>query len=190
MMEKEREVFIGKYLTLFEFCTCTKTYQKYATKIAPFPQNPESITAIADLNRNIIDPIIDHFSRAKFHLTYGFCSPDLKRYLNQKDPLTGQKNGRVTPSRDQHIAHEKNSNGKYYCDRLGSACDFCITDVPSNALVDWILEQQLPFDSLYYYSEKRPIHISYGPQHKRSMWTFTPTGQPTRKGIQHWLEKT
>lgn len=190
MTEPERELCIGKYLTLSEFCTCTQTYQKYAAQIAPFPKNPESLIAIADLNRYIIDPIIDRFSREKFHLTYGFCSPDLKRYLNQKDPLTGQKNGRIDPARDQHMAQEKNRNGKYYCDRLGAACDFFIEDVAGNTLVDWILEQHLPFDSLYYYGENRPLHISYGPQHKRSIWTFTPTGQPTRKGIQHWLEKT
>jgi len=28
--------------------------------------------------------------------------------------------------------------------------------------VEWILEQQLPFDSLYFYGSDRPIHISYG----------------------------
>ena len=189
MTEKEREISLGKYLTLYEFCTCTKTYRKYAEKIAPFPKNPESIAAIVNLNLEIIDPIIARFGREKFHLTYGFCSADLKRYLNQKDPLTGEKNGRVTPSLDQHMAREQNRNGKYYCDRLGAACDFFIEEVSSDTVIDWIVERQLPFDSLYYYGAKRPFHISYGPQHKRSIWTFIPTGQPTRKGIQHWLEK-
>jgi hypothetical protein len=86
------------------------------------------------------------------------------------------------------MAHEVNRNGQYYCDsrrdrfanRLGAACDFRILDLPSDALVDWIVAQGLPFDSLYFYGADRPIHISYGPQHKRDIWAFTAWGTPTR----------
>jgi hypothetical protein len=108
----------------------------------------------------ILDPMIDCFGRDRFQLTYGFCSTDLRRYLNQKDPVTGLKNGRTDPSRDQHMAHELNRNGKYYCDRLGAACDFQIVGMESVGdslcgstyrLVEWILEQRLSFNSLYYY---------------------------------------
>jgi hypothetical protein len=184
----EEAIALGKYLTLNEFCTCTNTYQKYKDNIDPFPKNPETITAIQNLNKFIIDPIIDYFSQDKFWLTYGFCSPDLKRFLTKKDPETGIKNGRVAPSRDRHMSHEINRNGKYYCKRLGAACDFLITDVSSDRVVDWILFQKLPFDSLYFYGNERPIHISYGEQHRRDIWTFISTGQPTKKGIQHWLD--
>jgi hypothetical protein len=177
-MEKIR---LGKYLTLEEFCTCTQTYQKYFEQINPYPRNlDETIPAIALLCQHIIDPVIDHFGRERFHLTYGFCSSDLKRLLNQKDPITGIKNGRVDPSRDQHMAHERNKNGKYYCDRLGAACDFKILGMESDRLVEWILEHQLPFDSLYFYGCNSPIHISYGNQHKRVVWTFTASGMPRR----------
>ena len=100
------EVTIGKYLSLEEFCTCTQTYQKYAEFINPFPKNEASLEAIADLNREIIDPAIDFFGRDKFQLTYGFCSPDLKKFLQKKDPITGVKNGRLAPEIDQHIALE------------------------------------------------------------------------------------
>ena len=179
---------LGKYLTLEEFCTSTKTYKKYADRIDPKPKNPETITAIKSLNQFIIDPIIDNFGRDRFKLTYGFCSPDLKRYLNKKDPVTGIKNGRIDPSRDQHMACEINSKGKYYCQRLGAACDFLIVNLDSNILVELILSQKLPFDSLYFYGKHKPIHISYGSQHKRDIWTFTTTGQPTKKGIKSWLE--
>lgn len=86
------------------------------------------------------------------------------------------------------MAHEVNRNGKFYCQRLGSAADFRILNVLSDEVVDWILRAQLPFDSLYFYSAQRPIHISYGPQHKRDIWTFLQTGQPSRKGIQPWVE--
>jgi hypothetical protein len=180
---------LGKYLTLEEFCTCTQTYRRYAGSIDPFPTNlEETIPALQALCQHLLDPIIDHFGHDRFQLTYGFCSKDLKRYLNQRDPTTGLKNGRIDPSRDQHMAHEKNRNGKYYCDRLGAACDFRIVGLESDRLVEWILEQQLPFDSLYYYGSNRPIHISYSPQQRQNVWTFTDGGVPTRRDIERWLK--
>ncbi|GAB4375246.1 MAG: hypothetical protein Kow00121_20770 [Elainellaceae cyanobacterium] len=190
MEEPAPDIKLGKYLMLGEFCTCTQTYRRYADAIDPFPTNPEeTIPALQALCQHLLDPIIDHFGRDRFQLTYGFCSKDLKRYLNQKDPTTGLKNGRVDPSRDQHMAHEKNRNGKYYCDRVGAACDFRIVGLESDRLVEWILEQRLPFDSLYYYGSDRPIHISYAPQQRQNIWTFTDRGVPTRKGIEQWISK-
>jgi hypothetical protein len=180
-------LYLGQYLTLEDFCCCSQTYQKYADQIDPTPKNPETIKALKNLNYFIIDPIINHFGQEKFQLTYGFCSPDLKKFLNKKDPQTGQKNGRIEPSLDQHIGHEINRNGNYFCKRLGASCDFLIKTVSSDQIVDWILTQKLPFDSLYFYGKARPIHISYGPQHKRDIWTFNPTGQPTKKGLESWL---
>ena len=183
------ENLLGKYLTLQEFCTCTQTYQKYADRIDPYPKNlEETIPALEALCQHILDPVIEHFGRERFQLTYGFCSRDLKRFLSQKDPETGVKNGRVDPSRDQHMAHEKNRNDKYYCDRLGAACDFRIVGLESDRLVEWILVQRLPFDSLYYYGSDRPIRISYGSLHRRSIWVFTSNGVPTKKGIEKWVE--
>lgn len=179
---------LGKYLTLADFCTCTKTYHRYAAQIDPFPKNLEAtILALKALNQFVVDPIIDYFGKDKFQLTYGFCSSQLRKYLNKKDPVTGIKNGRIDPTRDQHMAHEVQSNGKYYCQRLGAACDFLITNLASNEVVDWILQARLPFDSLYFYRVARPIHISYGPQQKQDIWTFTDAGQPTKKVIQHWV---
>jgi hypothetical protein len=140
------------------------------------------------LCEHLLDPIIDHFSKERFQLTYGFCSKDLKRFLSQKDPETGIKNGRVDPIRDQHMAHEVNRNGKYYCDRLGAACDFRIVDLESDRLVEWILEQRLPFDSLYFYGREQPIHLSYSPHHKREIWAFGEKGTPTKKGIESWVK--
>jgi hypothetical protein len=185
-----KETQLGKYLTLEEFCTCTQTYHRYADRIDPFPKNlDETVLAIALLCQHIIDPVIDQFGRERFQLTYGFCSSDLKRFLNQKNPMTGLKNGRVDPSRDQHMAHERNRNGKYYCDRLGAACDFKIVGMESDLLVERILESQLPFDSLYFYGGDRPIHISCSSQQKFDIWAFTEKGQPTRKEIEQWVEQ-
>lgn len=180
---------VGKYLTLEHFCKCTLTYQKYADKIDPYPSNEEAtLAAIKDLNQYIIDPVIDYFGKSRFKLTYGFCSADLKSYLQKKDPITGLKNGRIAPELDQHMACEVNLKGKYYCQRLGAASDFLILDLFAEQLVDWILRAKLPFDSLYFYGTDRPIHISYSPQHKRDIWTFTPQRQPTKKGIENWIE--
>lgn len=182
---------LGRHLWLEEFCTCTQTYRKFGDCINPYPKNPtESIPAIEALCQRILDPIIDHFGRERFQLTYGFCSIDLKRYLAQKDPETGIKNGRVAPSLDQHMAHEKNRNGKYYCDRLGAACDFRIVGLESDRLVAWIFEERLPFDSLYFYGRDRPIHISYGLYQRQNIWAFTGKGVPTQKGIEQWLNKS
>ncbi len=178
---------LGRYLHLAELCTCTQTYQRYAAQIDPFPKNlEETLPALEQLCRHLLDPVIDAFGRDRLKLTYGFCSTDLKRFLAQHDPQTGLKNGRVTPSLDQHMAHERNRKGGYYCDRLGAACDFQILDLASSDLVDWIVAQPLPFDSLYYYGPERPIHISYGPLHRRASWAFTSSGVPTRKGVEHW----
>jgi hypothetical protein len=191
IIQGQSQQLIESYLSLAEFCTCTKTYQKYTDKIDPYPKNlEETIPALQALCLHILDPVIDHFGRSQFQLTYGFCSIDLKRYLNQKDLETGIKPGRVDPRRDQHMAHEMNRHGQYYCDRLGAACDFRIVGLASDRLVEWILEQKLPFDSLYYYGDDRPIHISYSPQHKRVIWTFSELGMPTQTGIESWVELT
>lgn len=178
---------IGQYLTLEAFCTCTQTYRHYASQIDPFPHNPnETIPALEALCQCIVDPIIGQFGPEQFRLTYGFCSADLKRWLAKKDPVTGVKHGKVSPQRDQHMAHEKNRNGHYFCSRLGAACDFQIAGLPSDELVAWIVGRRLPFDSLYFYGSARPIHISFGPQHKRDLWAFTEAGLPTRRGTEQW----
>ena len=177
---------LGKYLTLEEFCTCTQTYQRFADQIDPFPKNlDETLPALEALCQHILDPVIDRFGRdspsaeadaarterlsQRFLLSYGFCSVDLKRWLAKKDPVTGKKHGIATPSLDQHMAHEVNRHGRYFCQRLGAACDFRILDLSSDALVDWIVAQGLPFDSLYFYGADHPIHISHNSTKYRSI---------------------
>ncbi|MEY2976054.1 MAG: hypothetical protein ACO31I_00525 [Prochlorotrichaceae cyanobacterium] len=181
---------LGRYLTLGDLCTCTQTYKRYRDSIDPFPRSLESFEALKSLCTELVDPIIDHFGRDQFELTYGFCSVDLKRFLAQKDPETGLKNGRVAPHHDQHMAHEINRKGKYFCDRLGAAVDFRIRNCSSDTVVQWIVDQPLPFDSLYYYGEQRPLHISSGPQHKQKIWAFTPQGTPTRRGTERWSSRS
>ena len=72
---------------------------------------------------------------------------------------------------------------QYYCasealrrNRLGATCDFRVIGVGSDRIVEWILEQRSPFDSLYYYGsdshsetlQERPIHVSYSFQSRRN----------------------
>ncbi len=178
------------YLTIEEFCTCTKTYSRYKDFINPYPQNPESIGAIESLFKHLLKPIIDRFGFENFHLTYGFSSVDLIKYLSRKNPVTGQKNGRICPRVDQHAAHETNRNGKYICKHLGAACDFQIKGVSSSEVVRWIYKN-LEFDSLYFYgdhrkaapSSHRPIHLSYSQNNRHAAWTFTTQNTPVKLNI-------
>jgi len=189
-MEDLATIKLGNYLTLKEFCTCTSTFQKYSDSINPYPQNvEETLPALSKLFENIIDPIIENYGKNNFRLTYGFCSIDLKKYLAKKDPLTGEKNGRVAPQLDQHMALEVNSKNKYFCFRGGASCDFYIQNQPSDIVIDWIIEQALPFDSLYFYGSQKPIHISYGPEHKKYICGFNEKGVPSKKPISQWLAK-
>ncbi len=167
------------YLNIDEFCTCSKTYNRYKDLINPYPENPDSIGAIENLFKQLLNPIINHFGFENFHLTYGFASKDLIKYLNRKDPVTGQKNGRISPKGDQHTAHETNRNGNYICKHLGAACDFQIKGINSGKVTRWIIEN-LEFDSLYFYGCDRPIHVSYAPVNRGAAWTFTTQNMPVK----------
>lgn len=170
-----------KYSSIEEFCTCTQTYKRYKHLINPYPQNLDSVGAIENLFTQLLNPIIDHFGIENFHLTYGFASADLIKFLNRKDPVTGQKNGRICPAVDQHVAHERDRNGNYICKHLGAACDFLIKGVDSSEVTRWVVEN-LDFDSLYFYGCDRPIHLSYG-QGRRAAWTFTTRNTPVKLAL-------
>lgn len=154
---------ISHYISLEKFCTCSKTYQRHSQDIDPYPWQPESHDAIASLFTYLLDPIIDQFGKDKFILTYGFCSVDLKKYLEKGRNQTCAKI-------DQHCAHEVNSRGKLICDRLGAAADFLIEGVQSSEVIALMQLMYFPYDRIYFYGNNRPIHISYGPQHKRHIW--------------------
>jgi hypothetical protein len=153
------------------FFTCTNTYQLNPT-INPYPENEESWEAIALLHQHIIIPVRQHFGSENLIITYGFCSNDLRKILSK-----GKNN--VCPAVDQHSAHELNTKGNYICKRLGAACDFRIERLGSDSLISWIRAMHLPFDSIYFYGHHRPIHCSYGPQHKRAVWDMQ-SGKPRK----------
>ena len=89
-------------------------------------------------------------------LTYGFCSAALAKQIP----------AHIAPKLDQHACHELNRLGKPICSRLGAAVDFIVEDEDMLEVAEW-LAANTPFDRLYFYGADKPIHVSYGPEHKR-----------------------
>ena len=85
--------------------------------------------------------------------TFGFCSRE----------LAGRITGRIAPTLDQHGACELNARGKPICPRLGVAADFLVPDESMLEVAQWIVANT-PFDRLYYYGDRQPVHISVGPE--------------------------
>ena len=139
----------GEYLTYRQLIECGETQAR--TGIPNLPKEPDSYTALFELVRNVLDPVIEYFGMIK--LTYGFSSAELSKQIP----------GRIAPKLDQHAAHEKKRNGLRVCERLGAACDFVVEDEDMEAVVRWIA-QNIPFDRIYYIDSSRPIHVSFGPQ--------------------------
>ncbi|MGJ7459425.1 DNA phosphorothioation-associated putative methyltransferase, partial [Halomonas sp. RA08-2] len=139
----------GKYHRFRDFVECGETKAKY--DIPNVPKEPETYNALAQLAREVIDPVIDYFGGIE--LTYGFCSAELAR----KVP------GRNDPSRDQHAGYEYNSRGNRVCKRLGAAVDFYIEYENMAEVALWITENCL-FDRLYFYGQNSPLHVSFGPE--------------------------
>jgi len=142
----------GNYLTYRQLIECGETQQ--ATSIPNHPKQPDSYTALYDLAINILDPVIEYFGMIR--LTYGFCSHELGKNIKK----------RVAPKLDQHAAHELNTKKNLICPRLGAAVDFIVDDENMREVADWLAENT-PYDRLYFYGVNRPIHVSYGPEHKK-----------------------
>lgn len=178
-----RDLDLGKYLTLGDFCECTDTYKAFADSIDPLPQSPRSLESLRFLAEHLLDPLIDHYGLDAFQLTYGFCSSDLRRKLTSTNPATGKPFGRVAPSIDQHVAEELGSSGRAVCKRGGAAADFRIKGISSRTVISWILDSALPFDRLYFYGDDRAIHLSYGPGQSRYLCAFSAANIPEQKSI-------
>jgi len=84
------------------------------------------------------------------------------------------------------MAHEVKRNGKYTAQDW-AACDFLITGLASDEVVEWVLRARLPFDSLYFYGAERPIHISYGPSTSEISGHSRVLGNPLKKGLNSGL---
>jgi hypothetical protein len=148
------DVLCGQYLTFRRLIECGETQAR--TGLLNQPKQPESYNALHDLAVQVLDPVIDYFGMIQ--LTYGFCSPELARKIS----------GRIDPKLDQHAAHELNRLGRPICKRLGAAVDFIVEDESMLEVAQWVVANT-PFDRLYYYGDDKPIHVSFGPDHKKQI---------------------
>jgi hypothetical protein len=145
----------GANFTFRQLIECGETWER--TRLPNIPKEAESFTALVELARCILDPVVDYFGMIE--LTYGFCSPMLAKHIP----------ARIAPVLDQHAAHEKKRGGANVCSRLGAAVDFYVADEDMEEIANWIIEN-LPFDRLYFYGRDRPIHVSYGPEQSRAAY--------------------
>lgn len=145
----------GEHFTFRSFIECGETQAQLQLKNLPL--NPATYNALQDLATQILDPVVEYFGAIR--LTYGFCSAELGRHISK----------RVAPKLDQHAACEVGPRNVPICNRLGAACDFIVDDEDMHEVADWIIEN-LPFDRLYFYGPRRPIHVSFGPQHSRAAY--------------------
>jgi DNA phosphorothioation-associated putative methyltransferase len=155
----------GRYLTYRELIECGETQTKLG--ISNMPEQAETFSALYDLARKALDPVIDYFGMIR--LTYGFSSSDLSKNI---------KRG-IAPRIDQHCSHEVNSKGKLVCSRGGAAADFLVEDEDMYEVAVWLTEN-VAFDRLYYYGADRPIHVSIGPESARSI-VFVRTDSSNRR---------
>ena len=145
----------GANLKYHDLIICGETVLR--TGLPNLPKSLDSYRALRELAENVLDPVIDWYG--SITLTYGFCSPELAKQIP----------GRIAPNLDQHAAHEVNRLGRRICLRLGAACDFIVQDEDMLEVARWVVANT-PFDRLYVYNRDRPIHVSYGPEHKREVY--------------------
>lgn len=144
----------GQHFIFRDFIACGETQAK--TSIPNLPRQSETYNALVQLATLVLDPVIDYFG--PIILTYGFCSRELATHIP----------GRNAPELDQHAGHELNTRQQPICKRLGAAVDFLVTDESMLEVAQWIV-QHTPFDRLYFYGDDKPLHVSYGPEHKREI---------------------
>ncbi|MBE0550498.1 MAG: DNA phosphorothioation-associated putative methyltransferase [Rubrivivax sp.] len=162
----------GSRFTYRELIECGETQARLG--LANIPRNPETFNALNDLAIKLLDPLVEYFG--SIQLTYGFCSLELGRHIK----------ARVAPALDQHAAHELNRRGEPICARGGAACDFLVEDEDMREVAGWIIAN-LPFDRLYFYGSRRPIHLSYAASELREAIEMRagPSGRlvPRRYGL-------
>jgi hypothetical protein len=131
------------------------------------PLEADTWGAMQQLVQQILDPVVDRYG--EIDLTYAFASLGLTRRIGRN----------IAPALDQHAGCELNSAGAPICKRHGQACDFRVPNVASSEVVRFIAAQ-LPFDRMYFYGDDRPIHVSWGPQPLRSVFTMLPSASGRR----------
>ena len=114
------------------------------------PLSEATYKFMSKLANEILEPCLLEFK--SLELTYGFCGNKLSQAIKKGK-------GGIYPPLDQHAGMEVNKTGKLICPRGGIAADFHCLPVSSLEVAKYIVAK-LPFDRLYYYGNKRPIHVS------------------------------
>lgn len=156
---------------------CCETWHVHARDgdvLPNLPKEPATWDAIAKMDNELLHPLREKFSEVV--LTYGFAGPELVKAIvaraAKEDRLPN-----ISPRGDQHAGHELNSWGNRICKRGGIAVDLKVPGQNSLQVAQWVQDEKLPFDRIYWYSEERPFHMSWHPH---------PIGQV----IQMWVTKT
>src|SRR6202044_2843312 len=132
-----------------------------AVRIENKPAQESTWGALRLLCEKILEPIRGQFG--SLEITYGFSSDALRLEIKRAARKEGADSG-ISPADDQHAGHELNRNGDPICRHLGQEADFFVPGVSSAEVALWVAEQLLPFDSLYFYGEEKPLPVSVGPK--------------------------
>lgn len=147
----------GRHFRYQDLIQCGETALRLG--LPNLPRARDTYRSLKALAEQVLDPVVDWFGGIE--LTYGFCSTELARRID----------GRIAPKLDQHAGHELNRSGQPICSRLGAAVDFLVRDEDMLEVARWIVANT-PFDRLYYYGTDRPLHVSYGPEHSRQVFSL------------------
>jgi len=150
----------GSKLRYRDLIECGETQAR--TGLPNRPKEPDTYTALYELAKRVLDPVIDYYGMVK--ITYGFCSQELAKEIK----------GRIAPELDQHAAHERKKTGNPVCERLGAACDFLVEDEDMEEVAHWVFENTA-VDRVYFYGKDRPIHVSYSDTPARQLVAMLPT---------------
>ncbi len=142
----------GANFSYRDFVECGETFATLEPNNVPKQQR--TYAALQELAREILDPVWNEFG--KIELTYGISCQALYRHIK----------ARISPNLDQHASYELNAAGNQICNRGGAAVDFYCPAADALNVAQWIVIH-CPFDRLYFYGLKRPIHISIGPDESR-----------------------
>lgn len=151
---------LGEHFTFRDFIECGETWARLneeGAKVPNVPVEAETLQALRTMCLDVLEPVMRHFG-VRPVLTYGFACPALTKHIH----------GRICPEIDQHAGSELKRNGTLICARRGIAVDFSIPGVSSKTVAAWV-EQNTPFDRLYFYGDDRPIHVSVGPEQSRDV---------------------
>jgi DNA phosphorothioation-associated putative methyltransferase len=155
----------GANLAYRDLIECGETQAR--TGLANRPREADTYTALYELAKGVLDPVIDYFGMIR--ITYGFCSQELATEIK----------GRIAPELDQHAGHERKRTGKPVCERLGAACDFLVEDEDMEEVANWVFDNTKA-DRVYFYGKDRPIHVSYSQTPARQLVAMMPTSSGRR----------